>query len=808
MKVRALLPGDRDVSAAPSAALYLDGRLGDDDFDGTAPSPQGGSVGPKRTLNGLPASLSAGQVLAIRDNNIYGPASVPSSAPTTPALTLNGTSASKVRVVGWGADSAAVTPDEWTGEFRYAAISGSAPAASFWGPVTESLGNTFLAANGEQSDTLPSWLPFEAFPCEGRETYTPSYWNPAISNIVADVARRDYFTPMNGQSDGGYRPASTQPGFGSTNAPFAALVRDPSFELSFEAAADSATVTYYWRHPKFAEFFGDGPGPVGCLICCQGDPSNTTYWTRIESYSFADSEVSFTYVRSSTRVRVDGDMMLLGVPQALRQPGQFAYRYNGPSTPPTRWLVKGPWMNGGRRQIVRSRAFSVQGSHADIENVSLIQAYGSEIADVPGGLLALSGGSDNLTFRNVELAYLISTNGRQVDSSSGSLFGTSCLFTNVYSHSSPMSGGITFAAFPQSEIDGWYFTEIGGTAVSVNPTVFTPPHGGMVRNITGAHITTVHGNQFSLYENSANVTVDRSLATDRILPGTVQAQSSASPSQPFPSNKTIRRSIFQMQRSVSTEPETARGSGDSLRLGWGFTGGLVDQCWSPRGGRAGLMVGVSGSSNVQAQFDDGVVRRSAFDGIGVSSGRAAPTNGGAPLLFQDVLSTGSTSAGNLPSAWASPGGATVVRSDFSDLGKYSGAPRVAEWERISRALDFGTSGGYEPVDIGPEWCGIAWPAYNTGPEGPDPGAPVPLRLTRLWFNAGIQPGRVLAGVLRARPGSTLVIDPDYGDAADLLLDLGYVVALERFRAPIQFRIIETTIRSLVLATEFTMRPRF
>jgi hypothetical protein len=828
-KIRFLLPGDLDTSGAPPADVYFDGRLGDDSFDGTSPVPMTGSIGPKRTGSALPSVIAAGATAALRDDNVYGPAAMPiSDTPAGPQVQFNGSVGNVATIKGWGSKSASVTPDAWTGLLYYAAITGTTPTKSYWGAVTESLGNAYLAANGEQAaGTFPAWFTFFHVPAEGRESYCPAYWNPGISDTLGDLSRREWFTPFEG-AEGAYIPATVQLGFPTapSGGSFPAIVRDATKELSFSAPGGAESdvtgeVTYYWRHPKFAEFFG-ADGPVGCMISCQSDPSNATRWTTIDSYDEALSEIVFRFPRSgANRVRVGssyntvtfeitpGYMMLVGVPQAIKQPGQFGYRFNGAGVEPDYWLVKAPWMTGGRRHAVLRTVFNYLGSHGVVEKLTFSQAVGVESSAVVGQLLALTGAADNITFRDFELAWHHSNNGRQVDVTSGTA--ASCLFENFFSHSSPCQGGITFSVFPDSTIDGAYFTENGGTSIAQNTTATTPTNTTIV-NVTSAHVWSVHGNFISLYDNTNNAVVDKCLSYDRTLPGTVQSEGSAGASVAVPLNRTIRNTLFQQARPIklSALDVNERYSGDALRLGWGWTNSLVDQCWAPRGGRAGLFVGVAGTANLQVQFDDGVVRRSAFDGISMSSGRGTPTNGGLPLAFVDVLSTGASSSANLPAEWASPGGATVTRSDFEDLGKYAGAPRLEEWERMTRVVGFNpVSPAYAPMQIGPDWIDWIWPAWNPALSevNQDPGAPVPLKLSRYWFNANSQPGKALCGVLRARPGSTLAIDPAFGSGASLFLDIGLVINTTRFSSSIRFAVTETTMRGLSLRTEFELTVR-
>lgn len=788
MRVRVLFPGDLDTSAAPPADLYLDSRLGDDLFDGSSPVPMTGGVGPKRTDAGLPVTLNAGQVIACRNGGLYGPPAFPGGDLEPPReINFQGAPGNPAVLRSWG-----IGPR--------AAMVGSAPARSFWGPVTEGLGNSYLIANGEQADTLPAWCDLFNMPAEGAESYCPAYWNPTISDNLEQISRRDWYRPLEG-AEGAYVPTSRQPGFGNTTGS-AALVRDPNFELSFSADEGSFTVTYYWRHPKIAEFFGDTAGPVGCRLAGQGDPSNATYWTYISGYDYANSELIFVFPRNSSRVRLDGYLMLVGVPQAIRQPGQFGYRRNGESVSPTYWLVKAPWMGGGRRHSVRQAALRIRGQHFELRGFSFRQAVGNDSS--PGRAIGISGNVQSGLVEDGEITWFHSNNGRAINTTSDAFSVENLTIRNVTFDSMPCAGGVTFAGMKNSTLDGLRFFEVGGTCISQNTSDPTPDN-QVIRNCESAHVATVHGNGVSLYANSSYVLEENCLHVDRVLPWTHQGTlTNTNP----PQARTRRNSILMMARGISTVPVTARRSGDSFRFGYGGNGCVNDRLWIPRGGRAGMFMGYAGNpgpnpNSLLYQFDDSVTKRSAIDGVAIGTNRAQAYAGGAPALFRDVLTTRVGSIPQTPAQWAG-NGATVVRCAHVELPAFAGVLRVEEWEYMSRRDDFETSLAYEAFQLGPDRLDWQIPVYN-----PDliVGAPVPLRLSREWFNAKQQPGTSLAMFFRARPGSTVVLDPDYGDGADLLLDLGQLVILERFARTVRFRLIETTLQDAVLATDFEMECR-
>ncbi|MFN3371013.1 MAG: hypothetical protein ACK4Z0_05750 [Sphingomonadaceae bacterium] len=770
MRVSVLYPGDRDVGAAPAATRYLDSRLGNDDWNGAAPAPGAPGVGPKRTANGFGTSLAAGQTIAVRRGGEYGPPSMPLAAGTAAdTLVFSGTSGNRAKVIAWGSGDPPM-------------VVGSAPAASLWGPVSDSGGNNYLAANGEQSAPFPTWCTLMHYPAQGRECYTPSVWHPNIGPILGDICRREYFIPRP-DYELGYLASSVQDFISSISQ---AMVPDFSREIAYEAAAGSADVAVHWTHPAIGSFFANDP-PLGAWVTAVTQPSNRQRFGFVQAVDLQANRITWLFPGESQRIRLSGVFALLGARAALRQPGQFAIRRAQPTDQPVYFLVQGDWMKGPRRHMVRRRVFRVEGSWWEISGLSFAQG-GNMPGESSGGIFSFQQSNNFiLDGTGCEISWFNSiTLGRAMDDDAGTQEDGEIRgfeFDNMV-----FGGGVKAGPHRRVTCDGLRFFTVGDTCLSSN-TNSAGPHGLVWRNCEAHHVNTTHGNGLNFYDNVNDCLEEKSILLDRNLNWTHQGAAGMT----VPRLIIRRASILQAARGINLQPEAQgnRQSGDTLRFGYGGNGCTLDRVWVPRASSAGLMVGVyNGPPNPEERFDNAVVSRCAIDGVNISTGSGQPYMGGNPLLLRDVISTrlpGATANTSL-AGWSSVGGATVQRARQIDGGLYNGSMSFDEWEMMSRTDPFDPlNPTYQAFQLGPDRVDWQFPAYNAQH---DVGALVDLVMTRYWFNAGTQPGKALCAVLRARPGSTLRIDPNYGDGGSLLLDLGMIIPLQRFRRDVTFRVGE------------------
>lgn len=756
-------PADRDVSAAPAGGLlYIDAAIGLDSNPGTT------AAQPKRSLSVLPAALSDDQKVYVRNGLHYRRRKTARYGQNVFSLASSATAqATPGSVIGWGAGAPAFIGGDmlFTG----------------WGAVSESEGNSYLAANGQQC-TLPVDGSLWHGHFVGRDMLTPSYWTPNCPADLSTVSRWAFFdTSVNSYAWFDPTAANTQGFSASADGGGAEITRDPvkaALANSITMAVPAGTTgqisqtTIYVRHPALAAHYGSGIGPLGATLLFRGHPANLSYRAIITAYDEAASEITAVCekitIGSGKRIRLaatGSQWRIMGAAFDVRQPGQYAVRINsGGATPPTAWRVVGDWMRGDSTMGRHTTVAQFSGTHYNLENLTFGRTAGSErpsisltadppVAEFSCHCVTFTGSSARLrTIAGTE--FLPAASGAAMFYLGSTPVGT--VDAVGLSVSRAWSGGGFRGPFERGTIDGITFAELGRTAV-----YFQTRAAGTttITDMVGLFSKSVHGNGYTIYQAGTNMQLTGYSAFDCTRSVTTQISNAPTP--------TNRNNLFARLHVLSNmdiiaedDPSGDEGTGVyQFRSDSGFVGSTIDRAILADGD--GFQFYGAGANNGNVN-----VRRSYFSKLTIASNSAT----GNPPATEPAAFTDTVAANGGASLVTAQGGTATNVSQSNDQ-PWTGALSEAQWKALTVNAD---RTGYEDAALGAQRYNWIIPAYSE--SAPAPGAPVDLLLSVYTYYAKPQAGFVLTHVLKARPMSALSLPAGVGDNDLVQLDQGRIKA--------------------------------
>lgn len=804
------IPRETEQASAPVADYYLDSERGRNDWPGTLAQPL-------KSPSALPSLLPAGTRVAFRSRATpYGRFTADLGyTGSVWAANAQGAAGSPVRFMAWGSGPPV-------------SIYGDIPVKT-WGPVSNSHGNAFLAANGEQCQ-LGTWASPFCLHYVGDEVLTPSFWSPASPTPLSIANRWDAVAPYDG-SDSFFDTPSAQtqaPGpaninpdgdSGTNDSWWPAVAFDTSKRLSFsygtvyQSATFGSPTTYETivrlQWPEIYQRYGNGPGPIGAIVGLVCNPANSGQWGRVTAYDVIEvSPASFEGrltvtlgVRSPSSggpVYPTGRWTVMCHPIDLAQEAQSAAIQNPDGTLEC-WRVKGSWMKGRSSVSAWHKALTLTGQHVRFEGTFRFGRHFDKGTNVSYAIQADA--TWDVYWQDLRLRQAWSADFNHMWQPSASDWGRH-LFDNIVIDQAFTCGGLRFRNNKNVTVNRFIGRDIGRTAIFASG-VNDPGFPTIFRNYATFHGGTVHGNGRSAYDRATETHFVDGLNVDRNLNGTHQTDSNFDDC-PVPRNIRYEREILLAFRPVQVGG-SPQWTAEAMTSDTAFQNCVVDRVFNPAGGStSGLRINGTGGTEANGKSNNGaVIMRSVFDGISMEAGAGTAKPGTPPLPAQPLTVRDCNSRRGAITA----GGGTVLRSDIVPNTDPSKPMLLSDQEKMTRTVgnEIGEAGPHEPTSIGPDWVDWQIPAWN---GGIDVGSPQELRLSKTDYDSKQKAGRCCAVALRYRPGSVITLPAGQSDNDLFDLERSYLVPRVRMTAlSYTVMIRETTIHGAVRDTFFTLEAR-
>lgn len=507
---------------------------------------------------------------------------------------------------------------------------------------------------------------------------------------------------------------------------------DPSKMVSYSGTAGNYSVVI--KDPDIGTHYLTQT-PVGSALCYRGAGSNTAEVVEITGYNQAAGTITATGC-DAFPAEDDGYWAVRFHPRDLVMLGQYAYTA-------ARTDIFAAFPAAGDRGVIRynfglnlngdylhynigigrccatpglsnQRVVNIVGD-GNIMNGAIVAQFG--ICGSPDGI-NINSTSDGAVHTNVRVLEGYDT------SNAWRNFGSNWTVTGAYVRD--VTGTFAYA---------------GGNAIN-----------GIFTNSDFCEQFGIHGNVATSYSNSQSIQFTKLGLANCVSPITSQKTSAA--------DKLIHEKSNTYTQIFVTGARSYAGTFDNayaFRLDGGDYNSLIDRTYVANAPGGNILADNSAPNN--ASNSGMIVRRSVMPCLGVA---AISCSG---VLIQDIRTT--ATGGNTEAQWTSVGGATTPPARVTQTTvAFTGAPSDADWEIMSR--NAGGAGGYSAFQLGPDTWDWQFPAYGAARTMVD------LILTTSDVFSGYPQNKVIGGIVKARPGSTLSLPAGVTDNNSFGIDAGTI----------------------------------
>jgi hypothetical protein len=715
---------------AQDPIYYVDAVSGSDAADGYSPATAWKTLAKIEALS----PLAGGSIVNLKAGQVHRRGRAPATATETMLSLATGASATALQPViltryGTGTDPLIA------GDIVYSTgwVAATDPAET--NTTAVGLGVQKRPMGTTKTDKIRS-----CFPCIDSLMHHPCMWSPASGSSGWPTSIYAWDDSFPG-GDSFHYPTTIQ---AATPAP-SAMDGTSEVQCSYDGANWSIKIT----NPAIAAHYG-AVSPVGAFALFRVG-GNLTYARRITAYDQAGSSITITYAASTTfGPHPTFFWSIQGHPLDLRQQGQFAWSLDD-STIYVIWRTSG----GAQEKSIAKYATgaSLSGNYWKVQNVQFGRTAAEGYTGTPPPTFLGTG--DNGVLSSCSFRQCINPDRPMLLNIVGSGWNiTNTVFDEAKTHS-----GLRVTGMLNSTVDGVVGRNLGRTLI-----YHGSGGGNLIKNVDGCEHVAVHGNGFTEYQDSRNITHQYGALFGSQTPMTSQTKD-----MPYatylstPKSVTRKNIILSQPRHVGT---TVPGVWDTHtpldRVDEGDTNSHWDRCVMVLGYTQGLSLGdqqYANTSDAAPRGNSGaLIERCVLfnilgqDGISMSG----VTVKDCLILAGDataITAQGGTSTNNLFGA---------VTGDT-----WNGC-LTANMQKVLTTNDART--GYEDIQLGPTAWGWIIPAYGSA------FTLKAINLSSTTFPAKILAGKQLASVYGTMPGSTVALGTGH-DNASFALDKGVLIPL-------------------------------